>query len=306
MGFNEKTGRVRFRQGSKKGLKNHYHFKNMTGKGERMQTGDLLIIGGNEEKCNEVEILKKFVEISAARTGPIGVLPTASRIPDEVSREYIEVLDRLGAGEVICLDISSRADAESEEIARRIESLAAVFITGGDQGRLAELILGSKVYEALHNSWKKGMPIAGTSAGASIMGKVMIVSSQTKAADDVLQVELGEGFGFLQNLVIDQHFSQRARFGRLLGAIAENTDLMGIGIDENTAILVRNGQFEVFGEHQVFVFDGKEGEFVNSAVSSNGSEELTLSDFKLHTLTGGYRFDLGNRKLLLNGEEGQR
>ncbi|SIC63375.1 Cyanophycinase and related exopeptidases [Mycobacteroides abscessus subsp. abscessus] len=91
-----------------------------------------------------------------------------------------------------------------------------------------------------------------------------------------------------------------------MGAIAENTDLMGIGIDENTAILVRNGQFEVFGEHQVFVFDGKEGEFVNSAVSSNGSEELTLSDFKLHTLTGGYRFDLGNRKLLLNGEEGQR
>jgi cyanophycinase len=271
-----------------------------------MHTGDLLIIGGNEEKCNEVEILKKFVEISAAGTGPIGLLPSASRIPDEVSREYTEVLMRLGAREVVSLDISSRTEADSEEFARRIEGLAAVFITGGDQGRLADLILGTKVYEALHNSWKEGMPIAGTSAGASIIGKVMIVSSQTKAADDILQVELGEGFGFLENLVIDQHFSQRARFGRLLGAIAENTDLMGIGIDENTAILVSDGQFEVFGEHQVFVFDGSDGELVSSAVSSNGSEELTLSDFKLHTLTSGYRFDLGKRKLLDNGEEGQR
>jgi cyanophycinase len=134
------------------------------------------------------------------------------------------------------------------------------------------------------------------------MGKIMIASAKTKENDNGLKIDLEEGFGFL-DVLIDQHFSQRARFGRLLGAIAENPNLIGIGIDENTAILVENDKFKVYGEHQVFVIDGKEGILVDSVISESGGEELTISNFKLHTLTNGFSFDLINRQLLNRRED---
>ena len=113
---------------------------------------------------------------------------------------------------------------------------------------------------------------------------------------------MGKGFGFEKNLLIDQHFSQRARFGRLISAIAENNELVGIGIDENTAILVKGDQFEVIGEHQVFVIDGKNGSLVDFIRSENGGEELTITDFKLHALTNGYCFNLTSRKIMKRKE----
>jgi cyanophycinase len=263
-----------------------------------MSVGELLIIGGAEKKCPQGEVLNKFVELASKQKGGIGILPTASQIPDEVSAEYIRTFKELGIDKVDVLDVRSREDAEKAEFADRLSSLAAVFITGGDQSRLSDFIGKSKFHEALMNRWKSGMVLGGTSAGASIMAKHMIIASDMKLDDDKLKVKLGYGFGFLDHLLIDQHFSQRGRFDRLLSAIAENKQLIGIGIDENTAILVKDGRFEVFGQHQVLVMDGSSSDFVDIDTSENGSEELTISNFKLHTLTKGYSFDLEDRKLL--------
>ncbi|AIE59417.1 cyanophycinase [Bacillus methanolicus] len=264
--------------------------------------GELLIIGGHEEKYNGEEILRKFMELAKRNKGPIGILPTASEIPDEVSADYINVFRKLNAEEIKVFNIHSRNEANEEDFSDTMSQISALFITGGDQSRLAEIIGKTKLYDAIFERWKNGMVIAGTSAGASIMGKSMIASAKTKESDKGLKIEMEDGFGFL-DVLIDQHFSQRARFGRLLGAIAENQNLIGIGIDENTAILVENDKFKVYGEHQVFVIDGKEGNLVDLAISESGGEELTISNFKLHTLTNGFSFDLTTRQLIHRKED---
>ncbi|CAH0205291.1 Cyanophycinase [Peribacillus sp. Bi96] len=264
-----------------------------------MNCGELLIIGGAEDKCLEGEVLNKFVELSIRSDGGIGILPTASEIPEEVSMEYIKIFRELGVGRVEVIKLDSRKDADDPALCEQLISYSAIFITGGNQSRLSELIGQSKFHHALSRAWHNGMVIAGTSAGASILGKDMIVAADTMLNDDKLKVELGQGFGFLDGLIIDQHFSQRGRFDRLLSAIAANKEIMGIGIDENTAILVNDGHFEVFGQHQVLVLDGSKSNYINITSSENGSEELTLSGFNLHALTRGYRFDLLTRKLLM-------
>ncbi|TCN27753.1 cyanophycinase [Mesobacillus foraminis] len=274
-------------------------------KGERqkMNSGKLLIIGGNEEKCTEGDILSLFIQLSMERGGPVGILPAASQIPDEVSRDYIKVFRNLGAEEIKVLAVDTREKADDPSILGTTSELGALFITGGDQKRLSDLIRGSKLHTLLMEKWRSGMHIGGTSAGASIMGEDMIIYSEMKNNDEErLVIEMGKGFGFEKNLLIDQHFSQRARFGRLIGAIAENKELVGIGIDENTAILVNGKQFEVIGEHQVFVIDGLNGSLVDFVRSENGGEELTITDFKLHALTDGYSFNLSTRKIMKRKE----
>ena len=266
-----------------------------------MTVGELLIIGGAEDKCPEGEVLNKFVELAGWSEGRIGILPSASKIPDEVSSTYKQVFKELGVPRVEVIALEGRGDAENPVLSKQLASFTAVFITGGDQSRLAELIVGTDFHRTLTESWKSGMVLGGTSAGASIMGKEMIIAADMKLNDDKLKVEIGEGFGLLDGLLIDQHFSQRGRFDRLLSAIAENRDSIGIGIDENTAILVKDNQFEVYGQHQVLVLDGSKSDYIKIHTLQDGSEELTLSDFRLHALTRGYQFDLSERKLLKKG-----
>lgn len=264
-----------------------------------MNTGKLLIIGGKEEKCTTGDILRAFVELSREREGAIGILPTASTIPDEVSAAYIDVFKKLGVEEIVVIKVDSREKADDPVILNTLSDLAALFITGGDQKRLSDCIRNTKLHAKLTDMWKSGLLIGGTSAGASIMGEEMIIFSEMKNNEEErLLIEMGKGFGFEKNLLIDQHFSQRARFGRLISAIAEKNNLIGIGIDENTAILVKGAQFEVIGEHQVFVIDGKNGSLIDFVRSDNGGEELTITDFKLHALTNGYSFNLTSRKIM--------
>jgi cyanophycinase len=265
-----------------------------------MSTGKLLIIGGNEEKCTEGMILETFIHLAAdGKSGAVGILPTASQIPEEVSSDYIKVFKKLGVNEIEVLKVDSREKADASDILETAANLSALFITGGDQKRLSDMVRGTKLHKLIAERWYSGMLIGGTSAGASIMGEEMIVYAEMKSNEEErLRIEMGKGFGFKKELLIDQHFSQRGRFGRLIGAIAENQDLIGIGIDENTAILVIGNSFEVIGEHQVFVIDGKNGSLVDFVRSDNGGEELTITDFKLHALTSGYGFDLSSRKIM--------
>lgn len=277
----------------------------MVKKGERhkMNSGKLLIIGGNEEKCTEGDILSAFIQLAKERGGPVGILPTASQIPVEVSADYIKVFKKLGVQDIQIISVDDRENANDPSILETVSGLGALFITGGNQKRLSDFIRGSKLHTLLIEKWSSGMHIGGTSAGASIMGEDMIIYSEMKNNDEErLVIEMGKGFGFEKNLLIDQHFSQRARFGRLIGAIAENKELVGIGIDENTAILVTGNQFEVIGEHQVFVIDGLNGSLVDFVRSENGGEELTITDFKLHALTNGYCFNLSTRQIMKRKE----
>ncbi|WP_053361964.1 cyanophycinase [Bacillus sp. FJAT-27251] len=265
-----------------------------------MSAGKLLIIGGNEEKCTEGEILETFIHLAGdSNNGGIGILPTASQIPTEVSADYIDIFKKLGVGKIEVLQVDSRTKAESSDILKKAANLSALFITGGDQERLSRFIRGTRLHQLIYEKWQSGMLIAGTSAGASIMGEDMIVYAEMKSNEEErLKIEMGKGFGFKKELLIDQHFSQRGRFGRLIGAIAENQELIGIGIDENTAIIVNGDEFVVIGEHQVFIIDGKKGRLVDFVRSDNGGEELTITDFKLHALTDGYGFNLSSRKIM--------
>ncbi|MGF2614818.1 cyanophycinase [Rossellomorea vietnamensis] len=262
-----------------------------------MSAGELLIIGGNEEKYEGLSILQTFADLAMKRGGKVGILPAASRVPDEISSIYKDTFTKLGIHDSITLSISSREKADSLELNDSLEKISALFITGGNQSLLAERISGTTFHDSLLRRWKEGMILAGTSAGASIMGKEMIVSSKLKLHDDTLKVYMGKGFGFLEDLIIDQHFSQRGRFGRLIGAMAEMPGMIGIGIDENTAILLKDNEFEVIGEHQVFIVDGQEGEVFRPDVPEESSE-LTATNFKLHTLKAGFRFNLINKSVI--------
>jgi len=265
-----------------------------------MAKGDLLIIGGKEDKTGDRQILRTFAELCLKRQGPVGILTTATNYPQETWDEYSRLFKELGAEEAVRLDIASRDRADDEETAGLLRELGGVFITGGDQLRLTSLLGGTAIYEALHREWQGGMPIGGTSAGAAIMSRLMIISA-TKEDDGELTVELGTGFGFLEDVLIDQHFSQRARMHRLMNAIAYNPQVVGIGIDENTAILVQDEgrYFDVIGEHTVTVFDGRKLSYVDVAVPHE-SAEITVSGITLHLLANGYRFDLKSRELIMN------
>ncbi|MGM7703581.1 cyanophycinase [Pseudalkalibacillus sp. Hm43] len=263
-------------------------------------SGDLFIIGGNEDKEGDLEVLSIFVQDALERGGSIGVLTTATGYPEEVGGEYRDIFMKLGASKVELIHIDTRGKAEEAPYTQMVSTLSALFITGGDQNRLSSIIGGTTFFKEVQKAWQNGLIIAGTSAGAAIMSRHMIVSGKTKVKHDKINVEIGVGFGFLEDVVIDQHFSQRARFGRLLYAIAQNPQIIGVGIDENTAIWVKDGgrYFEVIGEHSVTVIDGCKLSFVDIADEAE-SDEVTIAGVQLHSIAKGYQFDMENRQLIM-------
>lgn len=267
---------------------------------ETVMNGDLFIIGGNEDKDGEMVILSTFITDTKTRAGTVGILTTATGYPDEVGGEYRDIFRKLGADNVELIQIETRQQAEDPMFLEKAKAFSALFMTGGDQNRLSSIIGGTSFFKQIQKMWHDGMIIAGTSAGAAVMSRHMIVSGKTKANHEKADVEMGVGFGFLEDVVIDQHFSQRARFGRLLHAIAQNPQIIGVGIDENTAVWVREGgrYFEVIGEHSVTVIDGHKLSFVDIAEKED-SEEVTITGVQLHSLAKGYRFDLENRQLII-------
>ncbi len=263
------------------------------------RSGDLFIIGGNEDKEGDLEVLSIFVEDAISNGGHIGILTTPTGYPEEIGGEYRDIFLKLGASKVDLLHIDTREKADDDSFTNQVNGLSALFMTGGDQNRLSSIIGGTAFFKEMQKAWQSGMIIAGTSAGAAIMSRHMIVSGKTKLKHDKINVEIGVGFGFLEDVVIDQHFSQRARFGRLLYAIAQNPQVIGVGIDENTAIWVKDGgkYFEVIGEHSVTVIDGCKLSFVDIADEAE-SDEVTITGVQLHSIAKGYQFDLENRKLI--------
>jgi len=265
---------------------------------EQKVKGNLVIIGGAEDKKGDSKILKKVLSVMDMKEGALVILTTATELPDEVGSEYRAVFERLGAPNIDVLNINTREDANMDEYCQRISNSNGIFFTGGDQLRITSILGGTKVYTALMDSYYRGTVIAGTSAGASAMSNTMIVNGNDNDPARKCTLKMASGLGLLEEAIIDQHFDQRGRFGRLLCGVAENPYMLGVGIDEDTAIRVYpDAHFEVIGSNAVTIIDG------NSIRSSNVSELkpdeiLAITNVTVHVLTEGYGFDMQSKQVL--------
>jgi cyanophycinase len=257
--------------------------------------GNLVIIGGAEDKQGDRKILKSLVDMIGGSEARLTILTTATEKPDEVGNEYRSVFERLGINNVDVLNINSRDDANNEDYATRVMDSSGIFFTGGDQLRITSILGGTRVYSSLLDAYFRGVTIAGTSAGASVMSNTMIVDGNSNDAARKCTLKMASGLSFLEEAIVDQHFDQRGRLGRLLCGVAENPYMLGIGIDEDTAIRVfPDAHFEVVGTNAVTVVDGKT--IKSSNVSELKPDEiLSITNVTLHVLPEGYGFDMKNR-----------
>ncbi len=258
--------------------------------------GQLLIVGGHEDKEGDKEILRELANLVGA--GKLVVSTIASAEPEDLWNTYEPVFRGLGIRHVHHLHAESRADACSTRCMKILEDATAVFFTGGDQLKITSLIGDTPVFSRIFEIFLEGGTIAGTSAGASVMSETMMVrgngEESHRVGGDGLQ--LAPGFGFAKDMVIDQHFAERGRIGRLLGVVGQNPRIIGIGIDENTAILMRpHRDFRVLGEGGVTVLDGRNVTYSNIAEGEAG-RTMSVFGVTLHLLGAGDVFDLRKRK----------
>ena len=255
----------------------------------------LVIIGGAEDRDGDCTVLREFVRRAGGINARIVVMTVATELPREVGDDYLRVFERLGVEDVRIVDTVEREDASSSTYLEAIEKATGVFFTGGNQARITSVLKDTEIDKLLHKRLAEGLVIGGTSAGAAMMPDMMIVEGDSETNPRIEIVEMEPGMAFLPGVVIDQHFAQRGRIGRLLSAVAQQPVNLGFGIDENTAVVVNNNQFEVIGEGAVTVLDVSEITHTNLN-SILKDEDLALCGVKLHILPHGYRFDLASRK----------
>ena len=263
--------------------------------GAERPKGRLLIVGGHEDKEDDKIILKELARLVGG--GKLVVTTLASASPDESIDMYEGVLRNLGVKHLYHLKIEERADAESVKAMKILEGATAVYFTGGDQLKITSLIGDTPVYSRIFEIFIEGGTIAGTSAGASVMSETMIVGGGANGGSHRIgaSLRLAPGLGFAKDMVIDQHFAERGRMGRLLGIVAQNPRIIGIGIDEDTAIEVQPHRgFRVLGSGGVYVVDGRNVTYTNIAEEAH---DRTLSVFgvTVHQLSQGDTFDLRTR-----------
>lgn len=262
-------------------------------KAARRNQGILVIIGGHEDHDGDREILKEV-----ARHVPDAklVLATvASHEPEGYLEKYRNSFSDLGVTEVSELYVDERQQATMEEKLKDLREANAVFFSGGDQLRITSLIGDTPIYELVHDIFDRGGVIAGTSAGASAMSETMLVRGSNQSSFRIGDLSMAPGLGLLPNVIIDQHFAERGRIGRLIGAVSQNPRVLGIGIDEDTAIVVQGSQFRVIGSGAVYLVDAGAVSHSNIAEAS-ADEALSIYDLTLHVLSSGDGFDLETRR----------
>jgi cyanophycinase len=258
----------------------------------------LVIIGGAEDKEGDCQILREFVRRAGGTKARIVIMTAATELPREVGENYIKIFERLGAEEARIIDTETREDASSSTALEAIAKASGIFFTGGDQARITSILKETDIDEAIHKRYAEGAVIGGTSAGAAVMPDVMIVEGDSETNPRVETVEMGPGMGFLPGVVIDQHFSQRGRLGRLISALLIEPAVLGFGIDENTAMIVTDNLIEIVGQGCVTVVD--ESEAIHNNIDEILKDEpLAICGAKLHILPNGYKFDLKTRKPIL-------
>lgn len=263
----------------------------------KSQSGQLIIIGGAEDKEGECQILREFIRRAGGRDAKIVIMTVATSLPGEVGLDYRYLFEKLGADQVEIVDTKQREDASYSGNLEVIENATGVFFTGGDQARITNVLKNTKIDDLLHRKFEQGLVIAGTSAGAAMMPDIMIVEGEGETNPRLDTVTLEPGMGFLSQIAIDQHFSQRGRLGRFVSALIQQPAVLGFGIDENTAIAVNGDEIEVLGEGAVTIIDVANLSHTNLKESLH-DEALAICGAKLHILPNGYRFSLKKRDCL--------
>lgn len=250
--------------------------------------GHLLVIGGAEDKYNERRILKKFLELAGGEKAEILIIPVASDFPEFAADVYTQAFRNLGVANPRVLRATSRQDIVQADVESLTDGVTGVFMTGGDQMRLVSLLGGTKLAEKLRKMVREtNVVMAGTSAGAAAMSTSMIVRGEPSSHPHKNAVKLSPGLGFLKNIIIDQHFSERGRISRLITAVSYNPYNLGIGIDENTAIILNgNGVLEVFGQGSTTIVDGSEISF-NEIAEVADNEAFSICGVQFHVLRDG-------------------
>mgnify|MGYP006172170697 CR=1 FL=1 len=260
-----------------------------------MSVGTVMLIGGAEDKVRERVILARFVTLAGERDARIAVICSASSLGPLAGEMYRRVFGELGARDVEAITAVTRAQANDEAAARAIRNASGVFMTGGNQLRLSSTIGGTAVAEAILERHNEGAVVAGTSAGASAMSTHMVAFGASGATPKQRMFQMAAGLGLLPGIIVDQHFEQRNRLGRLLAIIAQNPSLLGVGVDEDTAAVVGPDLvMEVIGRRSVTIIDGADSD--TDAWEVKAYKPLMISNVRLHSLPAGYRFDLRRRQ----------
>lgn len=272
--------------------------------------GTLIPIGGNEDKGGENTeqyslefidqgILARVVKESGGKEATIIIIPTASSIPELVGKNYLYAFGKLGCSNVIIMDIRTRDQSEDPSNIALMKKADCVMFSGGNQSKIIKFIGGSTLHKILQNRYHKDekFVIAGTSAGAMCMSGEMITGGSSKESMIKGAVGMGKGMDFISNLIIDSHFIQRGRFGRLAEAVSHYPKLLGVGLAEDTGLVIKNcNTFEVIGSGMIILFDPSRLKHNNQQVLEQG-EPMSLSNLKVHILANGDRFNIKKRKL---------
>jgi cyanophycinase len=257
--------------------------------------GWIVPVGGNEEKTGDAGILRRFLELAGGDEARIAVIPTASNRADTGAR-YARLFDELGARRADVLAYAERRDAERDEWLRLLENATGIFLTGGNQLRISTILGGTSVARTIRRRNARGVAVGGTSAGAAILSEHMIAFGEEGATPRAGAATLAPGFGLTNRVIIDQHFRQRDRLGRLLAALAYNPFAIGIGLDEDTAAFIDPGdRLHVHGAGAITVVDAGSLGYSSIATDKPGAP-VCVTDVRLHVLTAGASYDLHARK----------
>jgi cyanophycinase len=261
--------------------------------------GHLFIIGGGERPA---EMMKRFIDLAEGfQSGKIVILPMASSVPAEVGPEQVLEFKNFGAKSV-AFHILSREDALNPESLKAFEDIGGVFFSGGVQSRLADVLLDTPIHKMLSDFYEEGGVIGGTSAGAAVMSEIMITGDEKRKVEENHAFETIEadnivtarGFGFIKSVIVDQHFVRRKRHNRLMSLVAENPEILGVGIDESTAIIVNpDDTFDLIGERNVIVYD-----LSGATVKIFPDNGMSAHAGRIHILKQGDKFDIRARTAL--------
>jgi cyanophycinase len=260
----------------------------------KMGAGTLVIIGGAEDKQGECLILHKFLELAGGAKARLVIITAATECPLEVGAAYKKVFKKLGCKDIEIVDVPNRDTANSESVCEVLRAGSGFFFTGGDQLRISSALGGTVFLKTMQKKFEEGAVIAGTSAGASVMSSTMITEGDSDESPKLNTLKMSPGFGLLPGVVIDQHFAQRGRIGRLLTALGQNPSVLGLGIDEDTAVIAEGQELLVWGNQTVTVLDGSKVTHTNASLQEP-DKHLALTGVITHILPHGYSFNLQTR-----------
>ena len=262
-----------------------------------MADGHVMIIGGAEDKVRQRVILSRFVALAGGEQARVAVISTASSLGDAATDLYRQIFHQSGVTDVRGLRPLVREDANDPRLCEAVSDATGIFMTGGNQLRLSSVVSGTLLAQTIIERHRQGAVVGGTSAGASAISSHMVAFGTGGSTPKQRMTQLSAGLGLLPGVVIDQHFEQRNRIGRLLALVAQSPSLLGIGIDEDTAAIVSpGGILEVVGKGAITILDP--AGLQTDAYEVKRHRPIMVSGVILHSLPAGYRFDLEQRRLL--------